>query len=156
MNRMKHLMTAVVTVIVVVTGLSLTAAVLRHRANAGSDGEAGGHRHGSGGGGMEVSGDHPADPADGPDQHGHQHGQTMEHGEEAAPMKEAQPDGHAHTHGGAEPAMKHGDDKPMTPPTTAPSAADMLEPLLSSTKPADGASRSESKPAPQQEGHQHH
>jgi hypothetical protein len=135
MSRMGHLVAAVVAVIVVVTGLSVAASLLRHRAMAGQGGEAGGHSHGSHTPGMEMSGDQSADHAHGVSA---QHDQTMEHGGEAAQTKEVQPDGHAHGHSGAQPGMKHGSEGAMAPPATGTSAAEMLEPFLSSTKPADG------------------
>ena len=126
MNRMKHLVTAITAVIVVVTGLSTGAALLRHRAAAGQGGEAGGHDHGA-------------------------HTDGVEMGEKGMKMDENKSAGHPAGHGGedkdqpAGQAGANGGDGGAANPqgmqghamsSTAPSAAEMLEPLLSASRPA--------------------
>ena len=152
MNRMKHLVTAVTAVIVVVTGLSTGAALLRHRAAAGQGGEAGGHNHAAHTDGMKM------------DEKGMEMGEKKTAGHPAGHGGEDkdQPAGQADAHGGAgdhssgahaegmkmdgrgmemgEKGMKM-DEKGMkmqghAMPSTAPSAAEMLEPLLSASRPA--------------------
>lgn len=62
------------------------------------------------------------------------------HDHQALQSKGSHPSEHEDDHGGAAPAMKpHGSDRTSTPPTTSPSAAEMLEPLLSGSRPADTA-----------------
>lgn len=155
MNRTKHSITAVAAVVVVVTGLSVTAALLRHQAAAGQGGEADGHGHGAHDPGMKM------------DEKGMKTGENKTAGHPAGHGGEEkdQPAGLADADGGAGGAAKPKSMQGRAMPSTAPSAAEMIEPLLSGspadTKSGVGTGRSQQQPATKQpeknhsDGHDH-
>ena len=122
-------------VVVVVIGASVTAGLLRHDAAAGAggghghgaqaeSGAGGGHSHGAQAEGMKTqekgmeTGEHKTA------------GHPADHGGEA----KDQPAAPAHAHGGADDEAKPQNVQERAMPSTAPSAAEMIEPLLSGSR----------------------
>ena len=139
-------------VVVVVVGASVTAALLRHDAAAGAGG---GHGHGAqaesgtGGGhghGAQAEGMKTHEKGMETDEHktsGHPAGDGGEAKDQlAAP---------AHAHGGVDGEAKPQSVQERALPSTAPSAAEMIEPLLSGSR---GTTNSGAGVSPQQQQQQ--
>ena len=142
MGRTGLMAITIAAVIVVVVGASLTAALLRH------DGEAGagsGHGHGAHAEGMKT------------DEKGMEMGEhkTAGHPEGHGGENKDQPAGPAHAHDGAGGAGKPQGVQERAMPSTAPSAADMLEPLLTGSRPAEKEPVRHPEPAAKGGEHQH-